>query len=79
MKVGQIYLNNDKPTWRKNESKIFVITNIFNTKGFASIIWQDGQVDHVSKEWINGDCTFLNEFAAWQDAINSDCFKLKVD
>ena len=74
MRVGEIYINKQKPEWRKHESKTFVITNIQTTEGFADIIWSNGSVDHVGREWIEGDCKLIGSYSHWKKAINSPCF-----
>ena len=74
MKQGEIYLNEKKPSWRKHESKVFVITNIQTTKGFADIIWSDGSVDHVGREWIEGDCKLIKRYQNWKKAVESPWF-----
>lgn len=75
MKQGEIYINKTKPYFRKNEPHKFVITKILSNKGFACIVWQDGETDIVGREWIAGDCELVATFESWQKAINSIIFQ----
>lgn len=75
MKQGQLYIEKIKPYFRKHEPNKFVITKILSNKGFACIVWQDGETDIVGREWIAGDCELLATFGSWQKAVNSIKFK----
>lgn len=66
--VGQVY------SYKKIGN--FVITNITEEK--ISRIWQDGSVDEIDIDVYDGRMhgVLVAEYGCWQDAVNSDDFKM---
>lgn len=66
--VGQVY------SYKKIGN--FVITNITEEK--ISRIWQDGSVDEIDINAYDGRMhgILVAEYGRWQDAVNSDDFKM---
>lgn len=73
VKVGQIYKQKNKPSWRKYEDDIFVISYV----GYSiNTIYLSGVVDYTSTQsWIKGDCELIAEYPTWQEAVNSPEFR----
>ena len=75
IKSGQIYREKQIPEWSKNQDDTFVITgNINTTSGFFPIIYSNGSIEFVGKEWIEGDCELIATYPNWHEATSSFIF-----
>ena len=72
IKVGQVWKEKKLPSWRKNDSDVFVVTTVSFNK--LSIVYNDGTTDYVTTDWVGGDCELIAEYPTWQEAVNSKEF-----
>ena len=73
IKAGQIYREKELPKWRRNESRVFAITNLSLNKLY--VVYIDGKTDYVGVDWLKEDCELIAEYQTWQQAVNSKEFK----
>lgn len=71
IKVGQIYKNRD--------GKIFLIAwesvYPYNIRSYC-ILYNNGEVDNITKNKIIDDSKLIAEYPTWQEAVNSEEFKI---
>lgn len=71
IKVGQIYKQTNKLTWRAWEKDIFVVTFVtFHVHAVDT----DGITSIVGLDWVKKDCKLIAEYSTWQEAVNSKEF-----
>lgn len=67
IKAGQVYKEINAPKFRKPNKQPFLVTHVYFTS--VSIIYSNGEVNHVGIDWIKGDCQLIENFDNLKDAL----------
>ena len=72
IKQGNIYKEKNPPYYRHDEGNFVITSQMFTT---CWILYQTGETDRVSIDWVKKDCVLVKECASWREAINDEAFK----
>lgn len=67
IKIGQMYVEKESPSYREVDKRKFVISNIDFI--CAHVIFEDGKTDVCGLRYIEEDCQLIKDFDNLKDAL----------